>query len=341
MAATWQSYLSPYEQQYKLPGGLLGALIRAESGGQTQVVSPAGAIGLGQLMPATAASLGVNPRDPIQNLRGAAMYLSQQLKRFNGNVNMALAAYNAGPGAVQKYNGIPPYRETQDYVKRIQGYWKESSKYGKPSGVPTAAGPYRTPINVGPKPTRKVVPGLGEGDIAKLQIAYTDEPTIGNALLQNRMSDQNKLDGDYAAAMKKYQVNANAAQNASITQNMQQSVGQLGGSVGKTPFIKTPNGWVARRRDGEQGYQYLDRLFGKGWGLKHDAGNYQTTGGNHAADGDHPKGNASDFGNAKNPFKALNDAYNWGMKNKANLGLGQLIWQAPDHYDHAHFATAW
>lgn len=331
--ATWQSYLDPYSQQYNLPGGLLGALIRAESGGQTQVVSGAGAIGLGQLMLATAASLGVNPRDPIQNLRGAAMYLSQQLKRFGGNVNMALAAYNAGPGAVQKYNGIPPYKETQEYVKRVNDYWKQSSKYGQATG---RVNPMQV-ANVGPRPVRETVPGLGEGDIAKLQIAYMDEPTIGNAILVNRMQQQAKLDGDYEQAMNRYQINSQNAQNAAMNTAAAGAMGQ----VGKTPYIKTPNGWIARRRDGEAGWQYLDRLFVKGWGLQHDPGNVQTTGGSHDPDGDHPRGNASDFGNARNPVSLLDRSYEWANSNRTNLGLGQLIWQAPGHYDHAHFATAW
>lgn len=96
-------------------------LIGAESGGNVKAVSDAGAQGLGQLMPETARSLGVtDPFDPIQNLNASAKYLSQQLKRF-GTYEKALAAYNAGPGAVERYGGIPPYAETQAYVKKILG----------------------------------------------------------------------------------------------------------------------------------------------------------------------------------------------------------------------------
>jgi soluble lytic murein transglycosylase-like protein len=105
---------------------LLRGLIRQESGFDPNATSPAGALGLCQLMPATAAGLGVtNPRDPVQNIEGGAKYLKAQLDRFGGDVSKALAAYNAGPGAVQKYNGVPPYAETQAYVQRVTGYANE------------------------------------------------------------------------------------------------------------------------------------------------------------------------------------------------------------------------
>jgi soluble lytic murein transglycosylase-like protein len=95
-------------------------LIQAESSFNKDVVSSAGAIGLGQLMPATAKELGVDPHDPEQNLRGSARYLRQQINTF-GDIPTALAAYNAGPGAVRRHGGIPPFQETQKYVSRILG----------------------------------------------------------------------------------------------------------------------------------------------------------------------------------------------------------------------------
>ena len=96
------------------------AVMGQESGGKPGAVSPKGALGLMQLMPATAKELGVDPRDPVQNVQGGLRYLKQQLDAFGGDEAKALAAYNAGPGAVQKYrNTVPPYRETRDYVVRV------------------------------------------------------------------------------------------------------------------------------------------------------------------------------------------------------------------------------
>jgi soluble lytic murein transglycosylase-like protein len=100
---------------------LLKSMVRAESGFNPAAVSPVGAMGLMQLMPNTAAALGVtDPFDPDQNLAGGARYLRQQLDRF-GDTEKALAAYNAGPGAVARYGGVPPYAETQAYVSKILG----------------------------------------------------------------------------------------------------------------------------------------------------------------------------------------------------------------------------
>jgi len=97
---------------------LFRANIEVESAYRQEAVSSAGAIGLGQLMPATARDLGVDPRDPLQNLDGSARYLAMMLETF-GDPRLALAAYNAGPDAVRQYGGIPPYRETQTHVARV------------------------------------------------------------------------------------------------------------------------------------------------------------------------------------------------------------------------------
>ena len=99
---------------------LLKGLVSQESGFNPSARSGAGAVGLTQLMPGTASALGVtNPLDPAQSLQGGAKYLREQLDRFGGDQTLALAAYNAGPNAVQKYNNIPPYAETQNYVTSV------------------------------------------------------------------------------------------------------------------------------------------------------------------------------------------------------------------------------
>jgi hypothetical protein len=107
-------------QRYGLPDGLLSAVAKAESSYNPKAVSSAGARGLMQLMPATAAGLGVDPMNPAQAVDGAARLLKNHLSTFD-SVPLALAAYNAGPGAVRRYGGIPPYAETQNYVRKITG----------------------------------------------------------------------------------------------------------------------------------------------------------------------------------------------------------------------------
>jgi peptidoglycan DL-endopeptidase CwlO len=106
------------ESQYHLPTGMLAAVAQQESGGNVNAVSPVGAEGLMQLMPSTAAGYGVDPDDPDQAIEAAAKILAGNLHHF-GSVPLALAAYNAGAGAVEKYDGIPPYAETQNYVRSI------------------------------------------------------------------------------------------------------------------------------------------------------------------------------------------------------------------------------
>jgi soluble lytic murein transglycosylase-like protein len=111
---------------------LLKGLVSQESGFDPNARSGAGALGLTQLMPGTASSLGVtNPLDPAQSLQGGARYLRQQLDRFGGDERLALAAYNAGPGAVARYGGVPPYSETQNYVNSVMA--KAAAYRGAPA----------------------------------------------------------------------------------------------------------------------------------------------------------------------------------------------------------------
>ena len=113
---------------------LLKSIAKAESNFNPTAVSHAGAVGIMQLMPTTAQSLGVtNSYDARQNIMGGAKYISSLLSKYNGDTSLALAAYNAGSGNVAKYGGIPPFAETQNYVKKVMAYMGESVSIPKSS----------------------------------------------------------------------------------------------------------------------------------------------------------------------------------------------------------------
>jgi soluble lytic murein transglycosylase-like protein len=112
-------------KKYGLPPKLLRSVMKAESGFQPEAISPKGAVGLMQLMPSTAQMLGANPQNPEQNVDAGARYLRDLLEKFNGGLWHALAAYNAGPAAVQKYGGVPPFAETLHYIQRVEQDWKK------------------------------------------------------------------------------------------------------------------------------------------------------------------------------------------------------------------------
>jgi len=112
--------------KYGLPPSLVRSVMKAESGFQPHAVSPKGAVGLMQLMPGTAQNLGVNPYDPAQNVDAGTRYLRSLLEKYNGLLRHALAAYNAGPEAVEKHGGVPPFAETLDYIRRVEREWKRA-----------------------------------------------------------------------------------------------------------------------------------------------------------------------------------------------------------------------
>lgn len=119
----YQEIITRASQTYDVPESLIKGIITAESAGNPNAQSGAGAKGLMQLMDGTARDMGVkNPFDPEQNIMGGTRYIQKMLSMFNGNESVALAAYNAGPGNVQKYDGIPPFSETQAYVRNVTRY---------------------------------------------------------------------------------------------------------------------------------------------------------------------------------------------------------------------------
>ena len=126
--AAFTAKVAELSARFDLSPSLIEAMVWQESRWNPNAVSPVGARGLAQLMPGTARELGVDPRDPFANLEGGARYLRAQLDRFDGNLEKALAAYNAGPGRVERAGGIPRIRETQQYVAAIMGRLSDHSR---------------------------------------------------------------------------------------------------------------------------------------------------------------------------------------------------------------------
>jgi len=134
-SSAYDALIEQAAQRNGLDPAILHGLIQQESGFNPSAQSGAGAAGLTQLMPGTASSLGVaNPLNPAESIEGGARYLSQMMADFGGNTSEALAAYNAGPGAVRSYGGIPPYAETESYVTKVLGY-AESYRREHPATV--------------------------------------------------------------------------------------------------------------------------------------------------------------------------------------------------------------
>jgi soluble lytic murein transglycosylase-like protein len=126
--AMWEPDLQELSGKYGVDPDLARAVMRMESGGNPNAVSSAGAIGLMQLMPGTAKGLGVNPKDPKRNLEGGIKYLAQLADKYDGDYVKTLAAYNAGSGRVDSYGGVPPFPETERYVKNVLALYRKYSR---------------------------------------------------------------------------------------------------------------------------------------------------------------------------------------------------------------------
>src|SRR3970282_1360198 len=146
--ATYRDIIAAEAKKARIPPELAFAMVDQESGGDPTALSRKGAQGFFQLMPETAKELGVDPLDPVQNIRGGLTYFRQMLDKHGGDVSLALASYNAGPGAVAKAGGIPNFPETTDYVQRILGRLKPGGTGQQAPGAP----PTRGRVRVGQPP---------------------------------------------------------------------------------------------------------------------------------------------------------------------------------------------
>ena len=171
-------------QTHGISAGLIKAVMHTESGFNVHARSPVGAQGLMQLMPATARRFNVsNAYDPQQNIMAGAKYLAWLLKRFNGNTSLALAGYNAGEGNVQKYGGIPPFRETQDYVRRVNSRYQNLYAAGLgSSGSSSIRASAQTPqgatiIAQSKQYSQSDIPNYSREVIRLSDGSYTDRPS--------------------------------------------------------------------------------------------------------------------------------------------------------------------
>ncbi len=187
-----ESALTAAARATGLDPALLRAVALVESGGNPRAVSPAGALGLMQLMPSTARALGVSdPFNAFENALAGARFLRELLGRYGGNIDLALAAYNAGPGAVDRYGGIPPYAETQTYVRRVKaaaGTSPTSAAPSRPTPTPLSGGALartersRALTEAGTAPPSNPYAQLPGGLLSRLADLYADARPVRSFL---------------------------------------------------------------------------------------------------------------------------------------------------------------
>jgi hypothetical protein len=162
----YSGYVQQAAAKYEIEPDLIHAVIKTESNGNQRAVSRKGAMGLMQLMPSTAYDMNVvNPFDPEENIEGGTKYLRQLLEKFNGDLTLALAAYNAGPKTVEKYGNVPPISETRQYVKKIIALFKGNSSYNFSDSVKQAT--------AAPEPVRIYKVVLDDGTVLFTNSSYT------------------------------------------------------------------------------------------------------------------------------------------------------------------------
>lgn len=300
----WPAIAAAYARKYGINPRYFVNQIRAESNFDPDARSPAGATGIAQIMPGTAQGWGVNPNNPREALDAAARNMSRYLHSYDGDWRKALAAYNAGPGAVQQYGGVPPYAETQNYIKRILGGGDPTDPLNKPGRVAKAN-----------QPVVAAAPSAGvDSRTAALEFVMRGSPLEGIAT---------------ALAARQPQTAPNAPVRPKRGMGTSEPLGGF---------------YTRRRGETGQQFldRILKRRFGLEHDpdLDPGPGHQQMTGGRHAGRG-HPDGRAADYGDARNDPDVLQEAEDWLERNQERFGIRLALYGANEegHDDHLHAET--